>query len=578
MEKKLGVGLFKRSRKDSKPEKVEKDEEEVVSIGAPSGFEHRVHVNQELKWSNIEEFCLEEKLGEGSFGVVWRAIHRTSKVEIAVKEIAIQSAEERKILKREMDILSKCRHPNIVTYYGFLETSNIMTILMDYCDVGSIADVMEINGGRLSEDFIACITHEVLLGLSYLHRINIIHRDIKSHNILVSLKPRAQIKIADFGISVVTDLQMKAQTITGSPYWMSPEILAGTYNHMTDIWSMGITCIEMAEGHPPHWSLPPTAVMLMIPTSPPPSLYAKREFSPEFQGFVTRMLKKLPTDRPTTDQLLTDPFVKSSTGLEAFLQHTFNLKIQERSRTGSSNESGSQIPSIRSSSGTSSSGSFGTRNFQVEEDTGSVIINNTPSDTVIINNSGRNFQLEEDTGTVIINKTPENSGKFPESFQAVSIHQEIKNKKVPADRSVDPSPPSPSPMASPSPPPSSPSIPTSDPSDVKVHRSVSVGWIVVAFLVLLVSVLFMNFQLENGTTSHLNTIAPLHAPSLIPDPAIPSPRHRSSDVDRQKPSSEYAWGEDAGNDVSRIKSQLRLKVRSAYLTFWDLLSSDSDEE
>ena len=191
-------------------------------------------------------FQLTEKLGEGSYGSVFKGIHKQSSDCVAVKMVPVDGDFED--IAKEIRILKKCDSVYVVKYYGSYSFEDNLWIVMEYCGGGAVLDLMEITEQTLSEGVIQQVIAASLLGLAYLHQNKNVHRDIKSGNIL--LTESGQAKLADFGVSAQLQSTMSKQnTVIGTPYWMAPEIIQEKgYDGKADLWSLGITIIEMAEG------------------------------------------------------------------------------------------------------------------------------------------------------------------------------------------------------------------------------------------------------------------------------------------------------------------------------------------
>lgn len=259
-----------------------------------------------------EMFQLLEKLGEGSYGSVHKGLHISSGTIVAVKIVQINN--EIQSLKKEISILKECRHPNIVGYIGSYIKKGNLWLIMEYCSAGSVADLIKVTKKTLDEVQIASICQAVLRGLEYLHDTKKIHRDIKAGNVLLDHKGVA--KLADFGVSAqLANTLSKKDTVIGTPYWMSPEVISRSlYNKKTDIWSLGVTAIEMAEGEPPYSHIHPVRAMFVIQKNPARSLTEPHKWSNEFNDFVKKCLTIDPKQRPTSKELLIHSFIRRARG------------------------------------------------------------------------------------------------------------------------------------------------------------------------------------------------------------------------------------------------------------------------
>ena len=201
-----------------------------------------------------------------------------------------------------------CDSPYVVKYYGSYCKGSEFWIVMEYCGGGSVLDIMKLRKKAMTEDEISTILRDTLEGLVYLHERRKIHRDIKAGNILLNSEGNA--KLADFGVAgQLTETMAKRNTVIGSPYWMAPEIIQEVgYNCQADIWSLGITAIEMAEQLPPLSDCHPMRAIFKIPHEEPPTLDPKK-YSAPFVNFVSRCLVREPEKRATASQLLQHEFV-----------------------------------------------------------------------------------------------------------------------------------------------------------------------------------------------------------------------------------------------------------------------------
>ena len=264
-----------------------------------------------------ERFELGPRIGRGSAGDVHTARDKLTDDVVAVKLVDLEEAEDEvEDIQREISYLMQCSSPFVTKYLGcWLDPgSTRLAIAMEYMAGGSVADLIsEAFGGPLPESACAVVCRDLLYALDYLHGEGKIHRDVKCANVL--LTGAGEIRLADFGVAGTLTQTLggnKRRTFTGTPFWMAPEVIqaheSDGYNSKCDIWSLGITAMEAANGTPPYSDLHPMRVLFFIPKNPPPRLEGA-SFSAEFKEFCASCLQKDPDRRPRAAQLVNHRFI-----------------------------------------------------------------------------------------------------------------------------------------------------------------------------------------------------------------------------------------------------------------------------
>ncbi|XP_048884921.1 mitogen-activated protein kinase kinase kinase kinase 2 isoform X3 [Brienomyrus brachyistius] len=261
----------------------------------------------------LDDYELVHRIGNGTYGDVFKARNIKTSEMSAIKIVKLDPGDDITSIQQEITMMKECKHKNIVAYFGSYHRNTKLWICMEYCGGGSLQDIYQVTG-PLKEKQIAYICRETLQGLHYLHETGKMHRDIKGANIL--LTERGDVKLADFGVAAEISASVaKRKSFIGTPYWMAPEVAAvekkGGYNHLCDIWAVGITAIELAELQPPMFDLHPMRALMLMSKSnfQPPKLKDRTKWTAGFHSFVKMSLNKNPRKRPTAERLLEHPFM-----------------------------------------------------------------------------------------------------------------------------------------------------------------------------------------------------------------------------------------------------------------------------
>ncbi|RVX72880.1 hypothetical protein B0A52_03233 [Exophiala mesophila] len=284
-----------------------------------------------------DRFQMLEELGSGSFGVVYKAIEKATGEIVAIKHVDLESSEEDlSDILSELSVLSSCSSPHVTKYRLAFLRRQTLWIVMEYLGGGSCADLLKPPPHRLSESHIAIICRELLLGLTYLHSEGKLHRDIKAANVLLGMDGR--VKLADFGVAAqLVGLKSMRNTFVGTPFWMAPEVIQQEgHDAKADVWSLGITAMELANGEPPHANVHPMKVLFLIPKQSAPRLEGN-QWSRDFRDFVATCLTKDVDKRASAKELLKHRFIRSAGKIEGLQELIVRKQDWEAGKGGDRN-------------------------------------------------------------------------------------------------------------------------------------------------------------------------------------------------------------------------------------------------
>lgn len=280
------------------------------------------------------KYDLKRQIGVGASGTVFVAVNRSTEEVVAVKKMNFRSQPKKEMLLTEIKVMQQYKHPNLVNYIeSFLVAADDLWVVMDYLEGGNLTDVVVKT--ELDEGQIAAVLKECLKALNFLHNHSIVHRDIKSDNVLLGMN--GAVKLTDMGFCAQIQPGSKRDTVVGTPYWMSPEILnKKKYNYKVDVWSLGIMALEMVDGEPPYLHETPLKAIYLIAQNGKPEIKKRNELSKDFVDFLDRCLVVNPEERGDTTELLKHPFIARAKPLSSLVSYIKAVKeLKERENRAS---------------------------------------------------------------------------------------------------------------------------------------------------------------------------------------------------------------------------------------------------